>query len=65
MGGKVCEIDRQVERKHIFTHIEWHMRGYYMELREKLPQFTWMSKQQIREQAALPTAFRIFFDEIV
>ena len=65
LGGSVSKIDRQVERKHIFTHIEWHMRGYFLELREELPQFTWMSKQQIREQAALPTAFRIFFDEIV
>ena len=63
IGAFVSNIDRQVERKHIFTHIEWHMRGFYMELREKLPQYTWMTKQQIIDDVALPTAFRLFFDE--
>jgi hypothetical protein len=26
------EILRQVERKHIFTHVQWNMRGFYMEV---------------------------------
>lgn len=64
MGGSISEIQRQVERKHVFTHIEWHMRGFYLQLREKMPQFTWMSVQKIRDEAALPTAFRLFFDEL-
>ena len=25
------EVYRQVERKHIFTHIQWNLRGYYLE----------------------------------
>lgn len=61
-GANVSEIYRQVERKHIFTHVEWLMRGYYMELREKLPQYTWMTTQEIMDEAALPTAFRIFIN---
>ena len=63
-GVKVKEIIRQVEKKHIFTHIEWHMRGVYMEVKEKIPDYTWMSEAQIREEAALPTAFRQFFEEV-
>ena len=63
-GIIIAEINRQVERKHIFTHVEWHMRGLYMEVREKAPQFTWMDAETIQKKAALPTAFRLFFDEI-
>ena len=62
-GHLISKIDRQVERKHIFTHIEWHMRGFYVELREKTPGYVWMDAAQIHAETALPTAFRLFFDE--
>ena len=63
-GIKIKEIIRQVEKKHIFTHVEWHMRGIYMEVKEKSDTFSWMSAQQIHDEAALPTAFRQFWEEI-
>ena len=56
------EILRQVERKHIFTHIEWDMSGVYMEVGEKDQRFTWYTAAQINAEAALPTAFRQFWD---
>ena len=62
MGVQIANIERQVERKHIFTHIEWHMRGYYMEVRSQSDRYIWMDAVEIREHAALPTAFRLFFD---
>ena len=55
-------IELQVERKHIFTHIEWHMRGVYMEVKERAEEFVWMDADRIRREAALPTAFKLFFD---
>lgn len=58
------EILRKVERKHIFTHIEWEMCGIYVEVAEKNDRYTWFSARQLREEAALPTAFRQFFEEI-
>lgn len=64
MGLHPREILRQVERKHIFTHIEWDMRGVYVEVAEKDDHFTWFTAQQIRTSAALPTAFRQFWEEI-
>lgn len=63
VGVKISEVERQVERKHIFTHVEWHMRGFYMRVREQTDRFTWMAADQIQKEAALPTAFRLFFDE--
>lgn len=62
-GVKPKEIIRQVEKKHIFTHIEWHMSGIYMEVKEMTGESVWMSARQIQEEAALPTAFRQFWDE--
>ena len=63
-GIQVTEIERQVERKHVFTHVEWHMRGFYTRVRNRLSDFVWMDVEQIRCEAALPTAFRMFLDEI-
>ncbi len=54
---------RQVERQHIFTHIHWNMQGLYIEVAERGGAFTWLSAEEIREQAALPTAFRQFWEE--
>lgn len=62
MGLHPREITRQVERKHIFTHIEWDMSGVYVEVAEKDPKFNWYTASQIRAEAALPTAFRQFWD---
>lgn len=64
MALKPKEMLLQVERKHIFTHIEWRMRGVYVEVSNTNDSYTWLDAQQIRAHAALPTAFRQFFEEI-
>ena len=63
MGLKPRDILRQVEKKHIFTHIQWNMRGIYMEVANRLGGLNWFTKEQINSQAALPTAFRQFWEE--
>ena len=62
-GLRPREICRQVERKHIFTHIRWEMRGIYMEVAEPVGDFCWLTSQEIQQEAALPTAFRQFWEE--
>lgn len=57
------QLLRQVKRTHIFTHIHWRMIGLYMEVSEKSGDFYWLSKEEIKAQAALPTAFRQFWEE--
>ena len=64
MGLSVKEPLREVQRKHIFTHIQWNMKGIYLETVNTSPQFTWLTKEEIQAQAALPTAFRLFWEEI-
>lgn len=62
LGLKPRDILRVVEKKHIFTHIEWDMSGIYIEVSDKGGNFTWLSGEKIAEYAALPTAFRQFLD---
>ena len=64
IGVKPKEIKLQVERKHIFTHIEWNMSGVYIEVEEPMGAFTWVSVEELHNQTALPTAFRQFVQEI-
>ena len=63
-GLSVKEVLRQVTRQHIFTHIRWEMRGIYLEISEPKGDFTWLTTAEIRASAALPTAFRQFWEEI-
>jgi A/G-specific adenine glycosylase len=63
MGLRPREISRQIERKHIFTHIIWQMRGIYLEVSEETEDFIWLTGEQIDAEAALPTAFRQFWEE--
>ena len=64
MGVTPRELGRQVERKHIFTHIQWNLRGFYLEAADCTGGFQWFTKEEINSQAALPTAFRQFWEEI-
>ena len=56
------EILREVEKKHIFTHIQWNMKGIYLEVAKTGGGFRWFTEEQINLQAALPTAFRQFWE---
>jgi A/G-specific adenine glycosylase len=62
MGLTLREVYRQADKKHIFTHIQWNMRGFYLEVSERNEKFTWMTRDEIETQTALPTAFRQFWD---
>lgn len=57
----VSDILRQSEKKHIFTHIQWNMRGYYMTVQNCTEEYQWFTEKQIEQNAALPTAFRQFW----
>ncbi len=64
MTLRPVEIEKILNRQHIFTHIRWEMRGVYMEVKEAGGEFSWFTAGEIRQNAALPTAFRQFFELI-
>ena len=57
-------VERSVDRHHIFTHIRWDLRGWFLEVDDPAGSFTWLTLEEIDKQAALPTAFRQFREEI-
>ncbi|MBO5407867.1 MAG: A/G-specific adenine glycosylase [Clostridia bacterium] len=46
--------------RHIFTHIEWEMMGYHIIVEEKNSDYLWKTAEEIRENYAIPGAFRPF-----
>ena len=62
MGLHPREILRETEKTHIFTHIQWNMKGIYLEVDACGGSFQWLTEKEINLQAALPTAFRQFWE---
>ncbi len=50
------------EARHIFSHVEWDMTGYIVELagRPETETLLFVEKDELRDRYALPTAFRAF-----
>ncbi len=65
MGLEVREVFRQSDKKHIFTHVQWHMRCFYLEVGSVSEAFTWRTAAQIDADSALPTAFRQFWENAI
>ena len=63
-GLKFENIEKLVEKKHIFTHVEWDMCGAYIDVACCDGSFSWFTREQLRQETALPTAFRQFWEEI-
>lgn len=57
---KVKKVQKIGEYKHIFTHIEWNMIGYFIEVESENTQFFWVEKEELKEKYAIPTAFKKF-----
>ncbi len=57
LGTEGAEAEPMGEAKHIFSHVEWHMTGYRIRLKEtKLP---WMlvRPEELKRQYPIPNAF--------
>ena len=63
-GWKVQKLLSLRPAKHIFTHVEWHMNGYYIELAAPPDGLTFVSPAALRADYALPSAFRAFLSVI-
>lgn len=58
---QVIGVERLLSAKHIFSHVEWHMIGYRVVLKEKIPDsFITVEKRALKEDYPLPNAFRAY-----
>lgn len=57
----VKSIQKLHPAKHIFSHVEWHMEGYLLEIDKKSGlSGVWCTKEDIEHACALPTAFKAY-----
>lgn len=60
---QIERIEPMGEAKHIFSHVEWHMLGYHILLKDDNPEYTknkdyvWANRCQINQIYTLPNAF--------
>jgi A/G-specific adenine glycosylase len=58
-GIEAVQIQQIPDAIHIFTHVEWHMKGYLVLCGNVDPSssFCWATRRQLQEAYALPTAY--------
>ena len=64
LGGEVLSCVSCGEAKHVFTHVEWRMTGWRLELAEECPGFVWERADEIREQRSVPKAFHYYLKQM-
>lgn len=52
------------EEKHIFSHIEWNMKGWRIQVKQQNNEFEWVKKEEILQKYAIPEAFRYYKNRI-
>ena len=60
-GVPVGELSPGPEAKHVFSHVEWHMGSWVAQNVEEVPGFVWVTREELRREYALPSAFKAFF----
>ncbi|MCR5576698.1 MAG: A/G-specific adenine glycosylase [Oscillospiraceae bacterium] len=64
LGGELLSCENCGEARHVFTHVEWHMTGWLLELAAECPGFVWESAADIRATRSVPTAFRYYLKQM-
>lgn len=59
-GLKPVNIERTSEYRHIFSHVEWNMTGFYFTVEEENRDFRWVSEEEMEKDIPLPSAFSYF-----
>lgn len=62
-GAAPQELLRSAEKTHVFTHITWKMRAYFLSCADCGGDFFWAGPEELAKSVALPTAFRMFLEE--
>lgn len=52
------------DAEHIFTHKRWSMVGYKVSLPQVLPPYEWYTAEQVATQLAVPSAFKVYLEQI-
>jgi len=56
------DLENEIHKTHIFTHIEWEMVGYLIRCKGNSDLLLWASDERLKNDLSLPTAFRQFLE---
>ncbi len=65
------ELEKTREGKHIFSHIEWKLSGYFVDMENgdeidwKELGFEWISIGEMEQKYAIPSAYELFREELM
>ena len=59
-GCMPMHLTRESAYKHIFSHVEWEMKGYYLDVHEMPDCFKWVTREEMEAEVAIPSAFGYF-----
>ena len=71
MGIRPDRIEELGNAKHIFSHVEWHMLGYHVKLKDnrltvqEYQQCHWVSVKEMLETYSIPNAFSPYTKDII
>ena len=51
------QVMDQYRGKHIFSHVEWHMKGWKVNVSQEPKDFIWITKEEMEQEYAIPAAF--------
>ena len=65
LGGQAISCRKLEDSRHIFTHLEWHMRGYALHTGDFPPPagYVWASAGQLEQDYALPSAYKTYLQD--
>lgn len=59
--GEIAKIEPLPASKHIFSHVEWHMTGFLVELKgEPSGDFLWVTPEEMKKNYSIPGAFKAY-----
>jgi A/G-specific adenine glycosylase len=69
-GLQVGSMEKMGEARHIFTHLEWEMIGYHIDL-QNIPDlfrednsYVWVNREEISKRYTIPSAFAAYTDSL-
>ncbi|MGN1166565.1 MAG: A/G-specific adenine glycosylase [Lachnospiraceae bacterium] len=66
IGLMPVRIEKLTDVKHIFSHVEWHMKGYYVKVDElektNEKNFLFIHPEEIEKEYPIPSAFEKYMD---
>ena len=59
-GVGVTDMTPLPKAKHLFTHVEWQMTGYFVRSDTETEGFAWACRDEIAERYTVPSAFKAY-----